>query len=53
MLERLTTFVVGLYQEYLKKKQIEPDAQKSMEPLKNAKTGEEIEKATDPAVDGF
>lgn len=34
-------------------KKAEQDAKESTDPLKKAKTGDEIEKATDGALDGF
>jgi hypothetical protein len=53
----LISWVAGLVAaavaRYLRRKQIDEESQNSTDPLKKAKTGDEIDKATDSALDRF
>lgn len=38
---------------YMRRKKIDEESKESVDPLKKAKTGEEIDKASDDALSGF
>lgn len=54
---QLATWIFGLLSkaidQYKQRKQIDEKSKQSVEPLKNAQTKEEIEKASDSALNGF
>lgn len=53
----LVSAIVGwlskVVHSWLQDRKTESEAKESVQPLKNAKTGEEIDKATDSALGGF
>lgn len=49
----LVEILGGLIARALRRKKIEEKAKESVEPLKKAKSADEIDKASDEALDGF
>lgn len=52
-LEKIIGLFSSLYKKYKKDEEIKENAKESVQPLKDAKTGEEIKNATKSALDGF
>lgn len=50
IVERLGAYLAQTYARWKRNKQIDEQAKQSTEPLKNAKTGQEIDDATDDAL---
>lgn len=50
---KLIDFLLAMEARAKRSDEIKREAYKSVEPLKKAETAEEIEKATDEALDGF
>lgn len=53
LLEKLGSYLNAVFKRLKKEKEIEEEAKASVEDLKKAKTGEEVDKATDTALDKF
>ena len=53
ILTKLGTLLVATWQKFQRKQEIEHKAEESVVPLKNAQTAEEIDKASQSAVDGI
>lgn len=50
---KLTSFLKEQYEKRKKQEANKNEAEKSVEPLKKAQTADEIDKASDDALDGF
>lgn len=50
---KLVAWLSGIAARFKRQKEIEKEAEESVKPLKDAKTADEIDKATDSALDGF
>lgn len=53
LLGKLAEWAAAYFQRLKRHKEIDREAEKSTQPLKEAKSGAEIDKATDSALDGF
>lgn len=53
LLTKLVGLVQGLIEKMMLRKKIEDDAKDSVQPLKDAKTGDEIDAASDDALRKF
>lgn len=53
LLEKVGSFFFSLYQKLARRKQIESDAKASVQPLKDAKTPEEVDSATNSTLGGI
>lgn len=53
ILAKVWALVEAAVRLYLKNKKIDEESRESVEPLEKAKTGDEIDKASDPALGGW
>lgn len=51
--KKLWAWITNAIRTWLRRKQIDKESKQSVEPLKKAQTAEEIDRATDDALDGF
>jgi hypothetical protein len=53
LLDKLSAWAAALIAKIKRKKQVTDESDASVQPLKDAKNAEEIDKSTDSALDGF